>query len=97
MNATQTGVGTHLWHLYLLDGADHVGGFFAPVTLDHVALNGRAVDRHDGVSCRLVGVEPARTQEQDCSNGTFVSNDAPNSMRFDLHTCVCVCVLNAVH
>lgn len=55
--------GTYLWHLYLLDGADHVCRFFAPVTLHHVALYGSAVHRHDGVSRRLMGVEPGHRRD----------------------------------
>lgn len=54
---------THLWHLHLLDGADHVGRFLAPVTLDDVAFDGRAIDRYDGVSGSFVGVKPERREE----------------------------------
>lgn len=49
---------TYLGHLHLLHGADHIRRFFAPVALHDVALDGRAIDGHDGVSCCLVGVEP---------------------------------------
>ena len=51
---------TYLRHLHLLHGADHIRCFFAPVTLYDVSLNGRAIDRHDGVSRCLVGVEPEK-------------------------------------
>lgn len=51
---------THLWHLHLLDGADHVGCFLAPVTLDYVAFDGCAVNRYDGVSGGFVGVKSAQ-------------------------------------
>lgn len=63
------GAATYLRHLHLLHGADHIRRFLAPVTLNDVALYGRTVDRHDGVSCCLVGVEPAK-----CDN----SYDPPN-------------------
>lgn len=52
---------THLRHLHLLHGADHVRRLLAPVALNDVALDGRAIDGHDGVSCCLVRVEPAKS------------------------------------
>lgn len=55
--------GTYLWHLYLLYGADHVCCFFAPVTLNYVALYGCAINRNNGMSSCLMGVEPAHKQE----------------------------------
>lgn len=58
--------GTHLWHLHLLDGADHVGRFLAPVTLDDVALDGCAIDRYDGMSGSFVGVKPERRKGNLC-------------------------------
>lgn len=54
-------VATHLRHLHLLHGADHIRRFLAPVTLNDVALDGRAIDGHDGVGCCLVRVEPAKS------------------------------------
>lgn len=53
-----THTATYLGHLHLLHGADHIRCFFAPVALHDVALYGRAINGHDGVSCCLVGVEP---------------------------------------
>lgn len=55
---------SYLWHVNLLNGADHVCGFLAPVTLDHIALYGCAVDRNNSVSCCFVGVEPAGGRER---------------------------------
>lgn len=54
-------VATHLRHLHLLHGADHIRRLLAPVTLNHVALDGRAIDGHDSVSSCLVRVEPAKS------------------------------------
>lgn len=54
-------VATHLRHLHLLHGADHIRRLLAPVTLNDVALDGRAIDGHDSVSCCLVRIEPAKS------------------------------------
>lgn len=35
---------TYLGHLYLLHGIDHLCRLFAPVTLDHMAFYGGAID-----------------------------------------------------
>lgn len=59
-NLTEEDAATYLRHLHLLHGADHIGCFFAPVTLNDISLYGRAIDGHDGVSCCLVGVEPEK-------------------------------------
>lgn len=60
---------THLRHLHLLHGADHIRRLLAPVTLNDVALDGRAIDGHDSVSCCLVRVEPAKSDGSgDCDS-----------------------------
>lgn len=61
ISRTEEDVATYLRHLHLLHGADHIRRFLAPVTLNNIALDGCAIDRHDSVRCCLMRVEPAKS------------------------------------
>lgn len=63
-NCIQGYPGAHLWHLHLLNRADHVCSFFAPVTLNNIAFYGCAIDRYNGMSSCFVRIEPVNRKKK---------------------------------